>query len=68
MPFVSVHTLIEQMPIVHGPPCVCRLHSHMMSNTCERIAEAIIKSCKDLTEISGLLEVDKDSVMILMGL
>jgi hypothetical protein len=69
MPSVSAHTLIEQMPIVQGPPYVCRLHSHMMSNTWERIAAAIMKSCKGLTEISGLLEVlDKDSAMILMGL
>jgi hypothetical protein len=41
----------------------------MMSNTWERIAAAIIKSCKRLAEISGLLEVlDKDSAVILMGL
>lgn len=44
--------------------CVCRLHS-LNVQTREGIAAAI-SSCKGLTELSGLWDLDEDSMMMLM--
>jgi hypothetical protein len=44
--------------------CVCRLHSSNVQ-TREGIASAI-SSCKGLTELSGLWDLDEDSMMMLM--